>query len=176
MAQIRQVVSESLQATIRRLLPSQQGFTEDLQASNVIFPIIDLTPSAEGDSLPTDLARAMSFQGVTAFSVNNAVSTIINTPGFYRVFGAASVNRAGAGVIDVYFELEDGATNKRIWAANAQVGTEFFIANFDFVIFLAAGETLEGAASNNLNTLAGNYRQIADVNGNLVLPAGYSAS
>ena len=45
MAQLINLTSEALQATIRRLLPSQQGFGEDLQATNVVTPIIDLTPT-----------------------------------------------------------------------------------------------------------------------------------
>ena len=48
MAEIVPVVSEALEAQIRDLLPSQRGFGEDLQASNVITPIIDLTAAAEG--------------------------------------------------------------------------------------------------------------------------------
>ena len=62
MAQITQITSEALQATIRRLLPSQQGFGEDLQASNVITPIIDLTPTAEGSSLSENLSTALAWQ------------------------------------------------------------------------------------------------------------------
>jgi len=81
MAEIREVVSEQLQATIRRLLPSQRGFTEDLQASNVITPIIDLTPTAEGSLLDTSLQQALAFGSQTAFNVINANTTIINTAG-----------------------------------------------------------------------------------------------
>lgn len=55
MAQVKPVTSEALQATVRRLLPSQNGFTEDLQASNVIIPTLNLTPSAEGSELPLEL-------------------------------------------------------------------------------------------------------------------------
>ena len=52
------VNSEQLQTTIRNLLPSQAGFGSELQASNVITPIIDLTASAEGSSTPEFLQRA----------------------------------------------------------------------------------------------------------------------
>ena len=41
------VTSEALQSTVRRLLPSQQGFGSDLEATNLIQPVIDLTPTAE---------------------------------------------------------------------------------------------------------------------------------
>ena len=85
MAQIIRITSEALQATIRRLLPSQQGFGEDLQASNVIQPIIDLTPSAEGSETRQDLQSALAFGSVTLFQVFNGSSTVINTPGFFRV-------------------------------------------------------------------------------------------
>ena len=55
MAQLISITSEALQATVRRLLPSQQGFGEDLQATTVVTPIIDLTPSAEGSETRQDL-------------------------------------------------------------------------------------------------------------------------
>ena len=50
------VNSEALQTQIRDLLPSQAGFGSELQATNVITPIIDLTSAAEGSGLPVDLA------------------------------------------------------------------------------------------------------------------------
>ena len=52
------VNSEELQSTIRDLLPSQSGFGSELQASNVITPIIDLTATAEGSVLRADICRA----------------------------------------------------------------------------------------------------------------------
>ena len=85
MAQITKVTSEALQSTIRRLLPSQQGFGEDLQASNVITPIIDLTETAEGSTLPSYLQTALTLTDATTFDVNNGSSTIINTPGFWQI-------------------------------------------------------------------------------------------
>ena len=79
------VNSEELQTQIRNLLPSQRGFGSELQASNVITPIIDLTTSAEGSGLPTYLQRAASFGSITSFDVVNATTTILNTTGFFEV-------------------------------------------------------------------------------------------
>jgi len=59
--QIIRLTSEALQASIRRLLPSQQGFGLDLEATNVITPIIDLTPTAEGSELRQDLQSALAY-------------------------------------------------------------------------------------------------------------------
>ena len=69
--QIITVNSEALQTQIRDLLPSQNGFGSELQATNVITPVIDLTAAAEGSGLTTDLARALAFGSQTAFSVQN---------------------------------------------------------------------------------------------------------
>ena len=85
MAQIISITSEALQATVRRLLPSQRGFGEDLQATNVVTPIIDLTPSAQGADTPTDLRRALGFGSITSFDVANTTTTLVNTPGFFSV-------------------------------------------------------------------------------------------
>ena len=76
MAQLIRITSEALQATVRRLLPSQQGFGEDLEASNVIQPIIDLTPTAEGNQLPFNLASAINFTDTTAISANSSTQTL----------------------------------------------------------------------------------------------------
>jgi hypothetical protein len=77
------VNSEELQTLVRDLLPSQNGFGSELQASNVITPIIDLTPTAEGSTLRSDLQTALAFGSQTTFSVNNSSSTIANSPGFF---------------------------------------------------------------------------------------------
>ena len=71
------VNSEVLEATIRDLLPSQNGFGSELQASNVIMPIIDLTATAEGSGLSEELQTSLTLDSVTAFGVANAGPTTI---------------------------------------------------------------------------------------------------
>lgn len=177
MAQIRQVVSESLQATIRRLLPSQQGFSEDLQATNVITPIIDLTPTAEGSQLPTDLSRAIAFGSQTSFGSHNSTVTIVNTTGFYRIFGCASVSSSGTADEIARFDLSDGLTTKTVWLLEAsQDGVGGLAAiQFDFVVFMNSGETLSGFTTARTH-MDGSSRQIADINGNIVNPSGFTVS
>ena len=124
MAQIIPIVSEALQSTIRKLLPSQNGFGEDLQAQNVIVPIIDLTPSAEGSALSTDLARAMSFTGQTAFVAANGSAVVANSPGFYRIFGCCSGRTVSSGTTEVDFTMSNGLSTKIIWDCSALITTE----------------------------------------------------
>lgn len=169
MAQIIRITSEALQATIRRLLPSQQGFGEDLQASNVIQPIIDLTPTAEGSSVPQNLQTALAFGSQTAFDVSNTTTTIVNNAGFFRIFGIA--NMFGSG--DLTFDMSDGLANKQL-LKYAGVSSQFSTTPFDFVLFLRAGDSLSVTSGSVNIKCVGSTRQIADVNGVLTNPVGFT--
>lgn len=171
--QITSVTSEALQAQIRSLLPSQEGFGTDLMAQNVIVPIIDLTRAAEGSSVPQILQTALAFGSQTAFNVSNTTTTLANTPGFWRFQGASTavsvVNTSNT------FNLTDGLSTKVIWGhVLNNYGSLLTTVTFDLVVFLAAGESLTAITTNGFNILAGSYRQIADVNGVLVNPSGFN--
>lgn len=178
MAQIRQVVSESLQSTVRRLLPSQQGFTEDLQATNVITPIIDLTPSAEGSALPVDLARAASYGNLTSVDITGVTrSTIINNTGFWQV-SLAATGLETTSTDNCALELYDGSAYKEFYdfrLSRLASGTGYRPIQpiFEFILFLAAGESLVGTVTTSNERIAGHFYQIADIQGNLVNPSGF---
>lgn len=171
MAQIIRITSEALQATIRRLLPSQQGFGEDLQASNVIQPIIDLTPTAEGSILRQDLQTAVNATDATVFSVQGTTTTVFSTPGFLRIFGCVSVN-AGTGA--QFAEINLGG--KTIWALNTlgvSGQNNTVTQSFDLTAFIASGSGDSLILNMSSNAIArGSVRQIADANANLVNPTG----
>lgn len=175
MSQIINITSEALQATVRRLLPSQQGFGEDLQASNVILPIIDLTPTAEGSVVRQDLQTALAFGSQTAFSLAGALGTLANSPGFWRINGISSM-RADSSTQYNIFLLSDGSTSKNVWMHVMWAGTTEAADSkaFDFVVYLDVGESILGNASGSVAQLAGSYRQIADSNGNLINPSGFN--
>ena len=177
MAQIIPIVSDALQATIRRLLPSQNGFGEDLQASNVIVPVVNVTPSAEGSILGTNLQTALAFGSQTAFDVTGATTTIANSPGFYRVFGTIVAENATSSAVLANFTLDDGSTTKIIYGVNiSNDATKTYVADsYDFNVFLAAGETLKAVSSSSIAALTGSVRQIATVSGIVVNPAGFTA-
>ena len=169
------VNSEALQTTIRDLLPSQNGFGSELQASNVITPIIDLTASAEGSGLSTDLARALAFGSQTAFSVQNTNTDVATSPGFYRLTGTAGVVSNTATLENAQIRLSDGVSTKIVWALNvpASLGVNsFFTQEFDYIFWLAAGESLNVLASTDAS-IDGSVRQVADSTGATVNPNGY---
>ncbi len=176
MAQITSVTSESLQAQLRRLLPSQQGFGEDLQASNVITPIIDLTSTAEGSNIPQMLQTALAFGSQTAFDVVNTTTVIANTAGFWRVTANIFANGQAGFPSEIGFQMSDGTTTKNVYMIALGAGTTFtsgVIDNIDLVFFLRAGDDLSAVSPANFTNVSGSLRQIADVNGNLINPSGF---
>ena len=177
MAQIIRITSEALQATVRRLLPSQQGFGEDLQASNVIQPIIDLTPTAEGSGLPEFLQTSLAKDSQTSFSLQeNTTTNVISTPGFFRIigYGSATIDTTAERVAK--WDITDGTSTKTIAEYRNRPGLadEVVTWQFDFNVYLNAGEILQGALG-AANRLTGTTRQIADITGNLVNPAGFTS-
>lgn len=161
------VTSEALQSTIRRLLPSQQGFGVDLIASNVITPIIDVTPTAEGSQLPTGLRESISYGGSTAFAVFNATTTVASTAGFYRIDGNSAAT-ASAGAFQVgEIIITDGATPKSVKVL--PTGTDY-----DLILFLDTGISVQIKSPGASFGMFGSIRQIADRYGNLSNPSGFT--
>jgi hypothetical protein len=177
MAQITSVVSESLQAKVRALLPSQAGFTEDLQAQNVIEPIIDLTETASGSVLRQDLQTAIAFGSQTVFNVKNTTTTVLATSGFYRVLFVSFVATGTNTDRFNRFFIEDAAgSTVNIWEhdvfSGANVGST---TQGDFVIFLKSGDSFKVTSTETSCVIAGSVRQIADLTGNLVNPSGFTS-
>ena len=168
------VNSEALQTQIRDLLPSPNGFGSELQASNVIMPIIDLTATAEGSGLGTNLQTAIAFGSQTAFSTAGATTVLANSPGFYRIFGTvAQATSAGANTTST-FQMSDGLSTKNVWELSTPAYQAGHInANFDFIVWLAAGESISAISDNALVVMSGSIRQVADSQGQLVQPSGY---
>ena len=162
------VNSEELQTQIRDLLPSQNGFGSELQATNIITPIIDLTAAAEGSQLRSDLQTAVAFGSQTAFDGTGSTVTVANSPGFYRLFGVSTLNATGLTNI----KLSDGSTNKTIWQ-HQQTAAGNTSIEFDFVVWLAVGESVTVASNNSDSTIFGSSRQIANSQGEFVPPNGY---
>jgi len=162
MAQIRPVTSESLESTIRRLLPSQQGFGEDLQASNVIQPVIDLTPTAEGSILPDYLQQAIGYDEQIG-SATGTTTVITSTAGFYRI--RQQLTGTGVGTIDI----TDGTTAQLIWGGSNTIP----LSNVPLYVFVPVGYSLRctSAAVGLTNTVY--YAQVADVSGVLSDPFGF---
>jgi hypothetical protein len=177
MAQITSITSEALQARIRELLPSQQGFGEDLQASNVILPTIDLTTAAAGSSVPESLQQAWDFSTGHTQRSSAGTDILINNTGFWKIDLNCSILTSGAGLESVVVDIFDGTTAKEIFVFSEQVtstGNAFITATENaFIAFVRAGDSIRLTATANTQTDVW-YRQVADVNGVLTNPLGFS--
>lgn len=173
--QITSVTSEALQSQIRNLLPSQEGFGTDLMAQNVIVPIIDLTSAAEGSSVGQNLQTALAFGSQTAFDASNAIVVIANTAGFWRITGTLETEGGSGGPRQVLLRMSDGLSTKDVFGlGNATSGASTGLAiDFDLTVFLRSGDSISCVAG-NLTRGIGSARQIADVNGQLINPSGFT--
>lgn len=160
------IKSQNLEDKVNQLLPSQGGFQAgvDLSASTTIIPIVDLTESAEGSSLRQDLQRSLSLTSITSHLIDNATTTMVNTTGYYSVFGYISNGSNG----DATFQITDGTTTKNIFKTFGVTSKTYELV--DFTVFLGAGESLVGISSLASTTISVCTRQIADINGNLINP------
>lgn len=169
------VNSEALQTTIRDLLPSQNGFGSELQASNVITPIIDLTPSAEGSVLRSDLQSALAFGSQTSFDVENTTTNIITGTGFFRIIGTFT-GRGNSTTSNTqgFIQMTDGSSTKIVYGtetANSAVNSDIF-TTFDFTVFVDSGVTVQILCGSVMRAI-GSTRQIATGDGTLVNPNGF---
>jgi len=167
LAQEFTIKSEVIESKINQLLPSQGGYAPgvDFSASTMVVPIIDLTESAEGSILRQDLQSSLSLTSVTAYDISNTTSTIINTTGYFRLSGISQVDGAGS----CQFQLTNGFTTKIIRKFNS-ISNLDSTTTYDLILFLQAGESLQGVSSAGTAVLNGVTRQIATITGELVNP------
>jgi len=169
------VTSEALERKFRDVFPAQGGaeLVQDLYASGVVQPVIDFSSVAEGSVLPELLQTAWDFSNGSN-QVNNNTTTIINNPGFWLVDLFAS--KHGAPSANGYIRINDGATNKSVWQGFFHDGGTSLIAEAKFVVFLRSGDILTVSSDQPALVMNTWWRQIADVNGTLVNPLGFTFS
>jgi hypothetical protein len=169
------VTSEALQLKLRQLLPSQQGFGTDLSASDTIIPIIDLTAAAEGSDVSETLQTAIAFGSQTAFRAASSTVALANSPGFYRVIGTAAGSKASSNY-KLSLDMTDGSTTKIVWSIEASsfTGANSVTAEIDLTFYLDVGITLNAVSGAGEGVIIGSVRQVADNNGTLVQPVGFT--
>ena len=175
MAQEFVIKSTTLEDKINSLLPSQGGAQAgvDLSASSMIVPVVNLTEAAEGSVLRQDLQSSFGHGGTTPFFVSNTTTTLINTTGYFRIKGSMST-LFGNDTATCTLSITDGTTAKILVNGKVMnIGTGSNVQDalqFDFLVFLAAGDSITATTSAAVLVVNGISRQIADISGNLVNP------
>lgn len=166
--------SNAIETKINQLLPSQGGFQPgvDFSASTMVIPIVDLTETAEGSGLRQDLQSAFSLGSATAFNFANSTVNFATTPGYYKVIGTIMNVTGGANTGIAKIQVTDGTTTKVLFGVNflASSNNTAIAYPFDLIVFIKAGETLQGVSPKASDVFLGSSRQLADVSGNLVNP------
>ena len=174
------VTTEALEKKFRDTFPSQAGaeLVDDLYASGVIVPVVDFTAAAEGSALPQNLQTAFDSATTGVHYNTPGTNTIITSTGFWRcsLFGAMSASTS-TGKVEFFIRTGGGGVNTvfRIDAIGIG-GTDPEYGFADIVVFLRAGDQFRVSLADTSARANISYRQIADVSGNLVNPAGFTSS
>ena len=170
-------VSEDFQRAFRNQFPSQVSSGRDLHVSDVVVPVVDFTPTASGASLPLNLRFAINNSVTKITAQSSATADFITTTGFYKVYFSFINENDGSDLSFSFNEIATG-TSKTVYtvrsgAASGQSDTY----NQEYIIYIPAGFKVKYSFSEGTGATARAdmfYYQIADVNGNLTNPFGYS--
>ena len=118
----------------------------------------------------------MTHTQATDFEVNNTTTTIVSTPGFWRLIATISTRTQTSVNNQGNININDGFTTKTLveLKVDAVSTGDTTSQTYDIVVCLSAGEFLR-ATSNELTCfVTGSVRQIADLNGTLIDPTGFA--
>lgn len=166
-------VSENFQRAYRNTFPSQTSSGRDLHVSDVVIPVVDFTPTTATTSIPFDLLASLNLNTTSQQVSTTTLTTLITTSGFYQI-ETDIFNKRTADVMGIQFIIVEGSTST--FVKTIQCGCLASASHKDFV-FLKAGTVLKAQAFAQIATgldIFVTTTSIADVNGNLTQPNGYS--
>jgi hypothetical protein len=180
MAQEFFIKSDQLEQKVRELLPSQGGAGAgfDLSATTQIVPIIDLTESAEGSNLRQDLQTAAS-TNCSNFTVENTTTTLVSNTGFFLLRGTVTGFTDGSTrTATIQLNNTSGSAKTPIYISKYPVNSSNLPIdnNFELIVCIGAGFTLEGKTDAANLILSVTLHNIASVDGILTNPAGFTTT
>jgi len=170
-------VSEDFQRAFRNQFPSQVSSGRDLHVSDVVVPVVDFTPTASGASLPLNLRFATNNNVSVTSATSDTSATLISTTGFYNIYYSFAARAADSDLVIRFKEVATGTTKNARTRVNLLSTNDYNTFTDEFQCFIPAGYILEYAfaiATSGLARIDLFHYQIADVNGNLTDPFGYS--
>ena len=175
---------EAIEEDLNSNFPSQGQGNPPLyySLSETVVPTYSINQVAEGSSLPTFLQTAWDFStGNAVFGASTGSTTLISNTGFWKVdvIFAGATSLSGAVALTADIDIFDGLTSKPVWGLQSvvnQTSQSQTVENQEFYVFLRSGDSLRGTIGglSGFCTVSVVYRQVADVNGNLVNPLGFS--
>ena len=170
---------EAIEEDLNSNFPSQGQGNPPLyySLSETVVPTYSINQVAEGSSLPTNLQTAYDFSTGQQFTTSNGSDTIISNTGFWQIQGAIGIPGGGTGTL-AKISITDGVSTKPVYQIDDVNTTSDapVIVPFSFVVYLRSGDSVVQSVTGVTFTINTTFRQIADINGNLVNPLGYSAA
>ena len=168
---------EAIEEDLNTNFPSQGQGNPPLyySLSEVVVPTYSINDVAQGGGLPENLQTAWDFSTGTQITTNTT-NTLINNAGFWRVQSTITADLEISGGPAALLRINNGVSTKIVWALDTLSGSGFQLNSqtFEFVVFLRSGDSLEAETNNTSLILSNQWRQIADLNGNLINPLGFS--
>jgi len=189
MPEIIRVVSDTLQAQIRRLFPAQRGFGDDLQATNLITPVVVLENAGqvpeEGAALPVQLQEAYAPGSTGQLTLTGQGSDRTNpSAGFWKLDIELYLvpNGVAENIIELRLESTAGIIRLTdyISVQSNQTASDTFIVSrktvYVFVPQTIANTFILAQAAGG--TCAANvfYRKVANLDGTPINPSGFLPS
>jgi hypothetical protein len=167
---------EAIEEDLNSNFPSQGQGNPPLyySLSEVVVPTYSINSVTEGSGLPENLQTAWDFSTGYAETANTS-TTLINNTGFWKVNTVLAIGPNAANG-NASLRISDGLSVKEIWAYsfNAVYDNSQVTQENDLIVFLRSGDSLIAITDQAGLVFNNNWRQIADVNGNLVNPLGFS--
>ena len=169
-------VSEEFQRAFRNQFPSQTSTGRDLHVSDVVIPVVDFTPTTSGASLPETLRFSFNVNTIYLQRTGTGNSAFVSASGFYGCkFNMAckgSDTNAQFGLVD-----SSGTFNTIFRLTPNALSTEHTNIQYSCNVFIPVGYTFNismAVGASDSVVLDSSATLLADVNGNLVSPFGYS--
>ena len=170
---------EAIEEELNSTFPSQGQGNPPLyySLSETVVPTYSINNVAEGSTLGQNLQTAWDFSTGNA-EANNSTVTIISNTGFWQIgINAMALGAVGNDATTV--NITDGVSTKVIWKQTELVSASadtLVALNDTIVVFVRSGDSVNIATNASTMYINAWYRQIADLNGRLVNPLGYSAA
>lgn len=168
-----------LYAQFRQDFPAQagEGITSDLNYSDTIVPIVDMTDAAGEGTLQSNLQTAVDFS-TTMITTNTPATSkqLITTTGFWQCSIFAAISASTTNSLVRYFISDGSSASDFFRLESIGIGSTDpeVVVTRNVVVFLRAGDTLRVNTVNTSTRTNISFRQIATVNGELINPLGFS--
>jgi hypothetical protein len=168
-------VSEDFQRAFRNTFQGQVNSGRDLHVSDVVIPVVDFTPTASGTSLPTNLSQAINLNTVVRSDTGSGTigDRLINAQGFFRVNSNIVMTGELIYKLILVNQLTSVETNVLRHEGITSTNLQF---KDNFIVYIPVNHHLkiQVTVTSGVYSIDNNTTLLADVNGNLVLPANYN--